>query len=102
MHKRCTEDDVSSCMMFKLITYFNRMLKKSFIEIGDVEITQTSIGINDEARSLKTEHMSEEAQITAILSNKAINFMKTRSLRWKVRACLSINSYSIQLPVNKL
>lgn len=74
-------------MMLKLLTYFNYVLKKSSIEIGDVEISQTSteIDIEDSARSLNNmENISDEAQFTQILSEKAINFVKTRSLKWKV------------------
>lgn len=73
-------------MMLKLITYFNYMLKKSSIEIGDIEISQTAsaVEVEDSARSLNMENMSEEAQFAQILSQKAINFVRTRSLKWKV------------------
>lgn len=74
-------------MMLKLLTYFNYVLKNSSIEIGDVEISQTSteIDIKDTARSLNNiENMSDEDQFTRILSKKVINFVKTRSLKWKV------------------
>lgn len=63
------------------------MLKKSSIEIGDVEISQTSTEPIEEstARSLNNmENMTEEDQFTEILSEKAVNFVKTRSLKWKV------------------
>lgn len=74
-------------MMLKLVTYFNRMLKKTSIEIGDVEITQTSTETvtEDTSRSLNTENMSEEAQLSQLITDKIWSFMKTRSLKWKVR-----------------
>lgn len=74
-------------MMLKLVTYFNRMLKKSSIEIGDVEITQTSTETVTEetSRSLNTENMSEEAQLSQLMTDKIWSFMRTRSLKWKVR-----------------
>lgn len=73
-------------MMLKLVTYFNRMLKKQSIEIGDVEITQTSTETVTEetSRSLYTENASEEAQLSHLITDKIWSFMKTRSLKWKV------------------
>lgn len=87
LNTKCSNRDVSSCMMLKLVTYFNRMLKKSSIEIGDVEITQTSTETvtEDTSRSLNTENMSEEAQLSQVITDKIWSFMRTRSLKWKVR-----------------
>lgn len=87
LNSKCSNRDVSSCMMLKLVTYFNRLLKKSQIEVGDFEITQTtteSVSVNN-ARSLEeVEKMSEEAQLTTVLADKAMSFLRTRSLKWKV------------------
>jgi len=87
LNSKCTNRDISSCMMLKLVTYFNRLLKKSQIEIGDVEITQTStetVSINN-ARSIEdVQNMSEEEQLTSVIAEKAVNFIRTRSLKWKV------------------
>ncbi|KAF5290238.1 hypothetical protein FQA39_LY14792 [Lamprigera yunnana] len=86
LNAKCTNNDVSSCMMLKLVTYFNRLLKKSSIEIGDVEITQTSTEIitPDTSRSINSENMSEESQLSEVISSKIWGFIKTRSLKWKV------------------
>lgn len=86
LNNKCANRDVGACMMLKLVTYFNRMLKKSSIEIGDVEITKTSSETpsEDTSRSLNLENMSEEAQLSQIITNKIWSFMKTRSLKWKV------------------
>lgn len=86
MNTKCSNRDISSCMMLKLVTYFNRMLKKSTIEIGDVEIKQTStVPVNlSTARSL--EQMSEEAQLSQVIADKIYSFVSTRSLKWKVRS----------------
>lgn len=69
------------------------MLKKSSIEIGDVEITQTSVETvtEDTSRSLNTENMSEEAQLSQVITDKIWSFMKTRSLKWKVRRFVGYN-----------
>lgn len=74
-------------MMLKLVTYFNKMLKKSSIEYGDLEITQTSTEtISEEtSRSLNDlENMSEEEQISEVITDKLSRFIRTRSLKWKV------------------
>lgn len=86
LNVKCSNRDVSSCMMLKLVTYFNRMLKKSSIEFGDLEITQTSAETVTEegARSMDTSNMSEESQLSYLLYDKAMSFLRTRSLKWKV------------------
>lgn len=74
-------------MMLKLVTYFNKLMKKSNIEFGDVEITQTSTEtVNVEgSRSINDiEKMSEEEQLYEVLADKAYSFMRSRSLTWKV------------------
>jgi len=73
--------------MLKLVAYFNRMLKKSQIEMGDVEITQTSTVTTamETSRSLKdVEKMSDEAQLTQLLGEKLYNFVRSRSMKWHV------------------
>lgn len=74
-------------MVLKMITLFKHLLKKSSIEIGDVEITKTSAEVVTEetSRSLNDiENMSEEAQISQVVADKIWNFVQTRSLKWKV------------------
>ncbi|VEN61357.1 unnamed protein product [Callosobruchus maculatus] len=87
LNLKCSNHDVSSCMMLKLVTYFNKLMKKSNIELGDVEITQTSsetVSV-ETSRSLNDiEKMSEEEQFAEVLTNKAYNFIRTRSLKWRV------------------
>ncbi|XP_056635951.1 uncharacterized protein LOC130891408 [Diorhabda carinulata] len=87
LNVKCSNQDISSCMMLKLVNYFNRLLKKSYIELGDIEISQTSTEtVNVESsRSLnEIEKIPEEEQLYEVLMNKALNFVKTRSLKWKV------------------
>lgn len=88
LNSKCSNRDISACMMLKLVTYFNRMLKKSNIELGDVEITQTSTETittsEDTSRSMNVENMSEEAQLSQVIADKLYNFVRTRSLKWKV------------------
>ncbi|XP_018570586.1 uncharacterized protein LOC108910471 [Anoplophora glabripennis] len=87
LNTKCSNRDMSSCMMLKLVTYFNRLMKKSNIDFGDVEITQTSTEtINyDTGRSLNDiEKMSEEEQLSQYLVDKVSNFARTRALKWKM------------------
>lgn len=88
LNSKCSDRDTSSCMMLKLVTYFNRLMKKTNIGIGNVEIDQTSTEtVNyDSGRSLNDiEKMSEEEQLSQFLVDKVSNFVRTRSLKWKVR-----------------
>ncbi|XP_018333768.1 uncharacterized protein LOC108742906 [Agrilus planipennis] len=86
LNTKCIDRDISSCMMLKLVTYVNRFLKKSTIEIGDVEIKQTSVEMETEesGRSLDVDKMPEDAQLYEVIANKFANFVRTRSLKWKV------------------
>lgn len=88
LNTKCTNHDISSCMLLKLVNYVNRLVKKSNIEYGDVEITQTStetISVESSRSINDIEKMSEEEQLYEVLADKAYNFMRTRSLKWKVR-----------------
>ncbi|XP_050304992.1 uncharacterized protein LOC126742386 [Anthonomus grandis grandis] len=88
LNNKCSNHDISSCMMLKLVTYFNRMLKKSQIELGDIEITQTSTETTETletSRSLKDfDQMSEEAQLSTVIGDKLYSFIKSRSMKWHV------------------
>ncbi|KAJ8969036.1 hypothetical protein NQ317_018055 [Molorchus minor] len=87
LNAKCSNRDISSCMMLKLVTYFNRLMKKSNIDMGDIEITQTStetVSV-DTSRSLNDiQKMSEEEQVSQFFVDKFYNFVRTRSLKWKV------------------
>lgn len=89
LNTKCVNSDISACMMLKLVTYFNRMLKKQSFEYGDVEITQTSTETitADTSRSLKSENLSDEEQLTQVVADKIYSFLRTRSLKWKVNFC---------------
>ncbi|CAH1973339.1 unnamed protein product [Acanthoscelides obtectus] len=87
LNLKCSNHDVSSCMMLKLVTYFNKLMKKSNIELGDVEITQTSsetVSVETSRSFNDIEKMTEEEQLAEVLTNKAYNFIRTRSLKWRV------------------
>ncbi|KAK9880009.1 hypothetical protein WA026_008521 [Henosepilachna vigintioctopunctata] len=86
LNNKCSSRDISACMMLKLFTYINKIMKKSSIEYGDIEITQTSTEkFSDEtSRSLKDiENMPEDEQMSEVISSKIFSFIKSRSLKWK-------------------
>lgn len=91
LNNKCSERDVSSCVMLKLATYMNRLLKKSNIEVLEgLHITQTvsEEQINEDAEFLETPRSAgqedDETQLSQLMANKLWTFVRTRSLRWSV------------------
>jgi hypothetical protein len=91
LNKKCSERDVSSCVMLKLVMYMNRLLKKSDIEVFEgLRITQTvsEERISEEAEPLENPRSSgdedDETQLSQLMANKLWTFVRTRSLRWSV------------------
>lgn len=87
LNSRCSKREASACLMLKLVTYVNRLLKKADIPLGDgVEISQTrvvaeeSIVGDESGRGLET----EEEQIGNLIASKMWAFVKSRALRWEV------------------
>lgn len=75
--------------MLKLVTYFNKLMKKSSLQFGDIEITQTSTDFvakdASSSRSLSDfEKLPEESQINEVVTDKLWSFIGSRSLKWKV------------------
>ena len=91
LNKKCSQNDVSSCFMLKLVTYMNRLLKKSNIELFEgLHITQRASQeqVNEESQDLEnprtTGDEDEETQLSQLMANKLWTFVRTRSLRWSV------------------
>ncbi|PSN43149.1 hypothetical protein C0J52_17074 [Blattella germanica] len=89
LSNKCSKRDFSSCVMIKLVTYMNRLLKKSNIEVIDgLHITQTTSEVQVEEESLPRSASGgegdEESEVTNLLYHKLWSFVKTRSLRWNV------------------
>lgn len=84
LNTRCAQKDSSSCVLLKMVTYFNRLLKKSSIAIGEtVEIERTSAvsvaAVEEAARSLEGE--TDEDKLTSLMTDKLFNFVRSRSMR---------------------
>lgn len=81
LNTRCSQRDTSACLMLKLVTYMNRLLKKSSIGFGEsLVITQTAAVVEEESplsRSLQ-EDSSDETQLGLLLANKLWNFVRSR------------------------
>jgi hypothetical protein len=91
LNNKCSQSDVSSCVMLKLVTYMNRLLKKSNIELFEgFHITQTASQeqVKEESQRLEnprsTGNDDEDTQLSQLMANKLWTFVRTRSLRWSV------------------
>jgi hypothetical protein len=90
LNNKCSERDVSSCVMLKMVTYMNRLLKKANIEVFEgLHITQTASEeqVNEDAEFLENPRSSgedDETQLSQLMANKLWTFVRTRSLRWSV------------------
>ena len=87
LNTRCAQKDSSSCVLLKMVTYFNRLLKKSSISIGEtVEIERTSAvtvsAAEESSRSLEGE--TDEDQLTSLMTDKLLGFVRSRSMRLKL------------------
>lgn len=89
LNVKCNQKDVSSCVMLKFVTYMNRLLKKSSLEISDsFEITQTSPVVEEEIKKEELEvdesrGYTDESVFGQLISEKLWSFVKSRSLKWK-------------------
>lgn len=91
LNNKCSQSDVSSCVLLKLVTYMNRLLKKSNIEVFEsLRITQTASQeqVKEDSERLEnprsTRDEDEETQLSQLMANKLWTFVRTRSLRWSV------------------
>nr|CAD7443146.1 unnamed protein product [Timema bartmani] len=90
LNTKCSQSDVTSCMMLKLITYMNRLLKKANLEVIEgIEITQTSDVVEETSNGSDLQRSgdavgSDEDQLTQLVTDKVWNFVKTRSLKWNI------------------
>jgi hypothetical protein len=91
LNKKCSQRDVSACFVLKAVTYINRLLKKSNIEVFEgLHITQTvsEEQVVDEIKPLDSPRsaaeVDDETQLSQLIANKLWTFARTRSLRWSV------------------
>ncbi|KAK7865360.1 hypothetical protein R5R35_001850 [Gryllus longicercus] len=94
LNTKCSQREVSSCVMLKMVTYVNKLLKKANIQVTEgLEISQTEAVVEEDlpaaeaegARGLdEEEEETEEVQVGQLIANKVWAFVKSRSLRWNI------------------
>ncbi|XP_012255469.2 uncharacterized protein LOC105685694 [Athalia rosae] len=84
LNAKCSQNDISSCVMLKLVTYMNKLLKKASIELtDDIEIRKTS-SVSEETSFTAARSNDEDTQILDLVTNKIYSFVKSRSIKWRV------------------
>lgn len=85
LKSKCNDKDLSSCVMLKLVSYMNRLLKKSNLEVYDgLEITQTSAIVEEVREEVARADESPETEVAKLVAGKLWNFARSRSLRWNI------------------
>ncbi|KYQ59790.1 hypothetical protein ALC60_01175 [Trachymyrmex zeteki] len=85
LNSKCSQNDISSCVMLKLVTYMNKLLKKASIELtDDIEIRKTSQTSEDVITFEAGRSKDDEIQILDLVANKVYTFIKSRSIKWRI------------------
>lgn len=85
LNTKCSQREISSCVMLKLVSYMNRLLKKANIEVYDgFEITQTTAIVEEVKVDAARADEDEETQFSQLISDKFWNFARSRSIRWNI------------------
>jgi len=85
LNSKCSQNDMSSCVMLKLVTYMNKLLKKASIELtDDIEIRKTSQASEDAITFEAARSKDDESQILDLIANKVYAFVKSRSIKWRI------------------
>ncbi|RZF36341.1 hypothetical protein LSTR_LSTR008822 [Laodelphax striatellus] len=86
---KCSQRDTASCVMLKLVSYMNRLLKKNDFELTEsLVITQTSPVMEASqtplARAFKHDSLSDDDLTGQLVAEKLWAYVQSRSLRWSV------------------
>lgn len=86
LNAKCSQNDISSCVMLKLVTYMNKLLKKASIELtDDIEIRKTSQATTEEVVTFEAgRSKDEESEALDLIVNKVYSFVKSRSIKWRI------------------
>lgn len=85
LNSKCSQNDISSCVMLKLVTYMNKLLKKASIELtDDIEIRKTSQTSEDVITFEAGRSKDDEMQVLDLVANKVYAFVKSRSIKWRI------------------
>ncbi|XP_068084850.1 uncharacterized protein Osi3 [Anabrus simplex] len=90
LNTKCSAREISSCIMLKMVTYMNKLLKKASIQVADgLEIRQTS-AVVEEFREVTGRGIGDEDEedgvtdLSQFITDKLWAFVRSRSLRWSV------------------
>lgn len=88
LNVKCSQNDLSSCVMLKLVTYMNKLLKKASIELtDDIEIRKTSQATEEvvsfQSSGRSSNGADDESEIFDLIASKVYAFVKSRSIKWK-------------------
>ncbi|KAG7190713.1 hypothetical protein KM043_006790 [Ampulex compressa] len=85
LNSKCSQNDISSCVMLKLVTYMNKLLKKASIELtDDIEIRKTSQTSEEVITFEAGRSNDEESEVLELVANKVYAFVKSRSIKWRI------------------
>lgn len=85
LNNKCSQNDVSSCVMLKLVTYMNKLLKKASIELtDDIEIKKTSQPAEDVVTYDAGRSTDDDSEFLDLVTSKMYAFVKSRSIKWRV------------------
>ncbi|XP_068978367.1 uncharacterized protein [Bombus flavifrons] len=85
LNSKCSQNDMSSCVMLKLVTYMNKLLKKASIELtDDIEIRKTSQASEEVITFEAGRSNDDESEVLDLVANKVYAFIKSRSIKWRI------------------
>lgn len=87
LNLKCSQNDLSSCVFLKLVTYMNKLLKKASFELtDDIEIRKTSQATEEVVSfqsSGRAAGQDEESEVFDLIASKVYAFVKSRSIKWR-------------------
>ncbi|KAH0557697.1 uncharacterized protein LOC123271879 [Cotesia glomerata] len=85
LNNKCSQNDISSCVMLKLVTYMNKLLKKASIELtDDIEIRKTSQATEEVITYEAGRSSDDDSEFMDLVTGKIYAFIKSRSIKWRV------------------
>lgn len=85
LNSKCSQNDMSSCVMLKLVTYMNKLLKKASIKLtDDIEIRKTSQASEEVITFEAGRSKDDESEVLDLVANKVYAFVKSRSIKWRI------------------
>jgi len=92
LNAKCSARDASSCVMLKLVTYMNKLMKKNSLEIGgmmeiarkDGPSVEETADAGDRADGAARAYTDETAAFGEVMADKLWRYVQSRALKIKV------------------